>query len=192
VGIVYSLIRTPPEVIEQLRGRPRPTAAFVYQDPDAYDEAHNGLVARIASALRPRDRSPVPLRQDDDEAYLDKSWHLIHYLLTGKLDRVDGPLGLIGGDLHPLANVDFGMGKPNIVSTEAVVAFAEAAQALSDDAFLYRFIPAEMPTDQLYMGDAVVDDRDGMREYSLENFHILRDIAMEATRNGEAIITYYS
>ncbi|MBZ9648916.1 YfbM family protein [Sphingobium sp. 3R8] len=193
MGIAYSLIRAKPEVVDQLRGRPKAVAEFVYQDPDAYEPPKPGFFARLSRAGVVSDNAPVPDRGKDDEADLDKAWHLVHYLLTGKTGRVEGPLGLIADDLHPLADLDLGLGKPNVISVDATKAFAEAAQSISDEVFLARFIPEQMPTDELYMGDVVArGDHDDMKEYSLENFHFLRDFAVAAARNGEAIITYYT
>jgi len=192
MGIAYCLIRATPEVVEQLRGRPKAVGEFIYQDPDAYQEPRQGLFGRLFNP-RSESNAPVPDRHDGDEADLDKSWHIVHYLLTGETGRAVGPLGLIGDDLHPLADIDLGLGKPNVISVAAVKAFVEAAQAMSDDDFLGRFKPNEMPTDELYLGEVIArGDHDDMREYALENFHILRDFVAEAASNGEIVITYYT
>lgn len=193
MGIAYCLIRATPDVVEQLRGRPKAVAEFVYQDPDMYEEPKKGFFGRLFGSSSLRDDAPVPERRDGDETDLDKAWHLVHYLLTGATGRADGPLGLIGDDLHPLADIDLGLGKPNVISVQATKAFAEAAQLLSDENFLARFVPDEMPVDELYMGDVVArGDHDDMKEYSLENFHRLRTFVAEAAANGDVIITYYT
>jgi hypothetical protein len=192
MGIAYCLIRAAPDIIEQLHGRPKAAAEFIYQEPGLYEEPKPGLFDRLFKR-RQRSDIPVPDRHRGDETDLDKSWHIVHYLLTGETGRAVGPLSLIGDDLHPLADVDLGLGKPNVISCEATRAFAEAAGAMTDTEFLSRFRPAEMPTDDLYMGDVIArGDHDDMKEYALENFHNLRDFAAEAARNGEAIITYYT
>lgn len=50
-----------------------------------------------------------------------------------------------------------------------------------------------MPLDELYMGEVIArGDVDDIREYSLENFHILRDFVQQAANNREAMITYYT
>ena len=192
MGIAYCLIRVAPAVIYQLRGRPKAVAKFIYQDDYVYEEPNPGFFGRLFGAGREKD-GPIPARHTGDQTDLDKSWHIVHYLLSGSSGRGESPLGLIGDDLHPLADVDLGLGKPNVISPSEVQAFAEATAVMSDTDFLMRFKPDEMPVDELYMGDVIArGDHDDMMEYALENFHILRDFVAEAVANGEAIITYYT
>ena len=192
MGIAYCLIRTAPEVVDQLRGRPKAVAKFTYQDDYVYEAPNPGFLGRLLGSGRGKD-GPVPDRREGDETDLDKSWHLVHYLLSGSSGRGESPLGLIGDDSNPLADIDLGLGKPNVISPSEVQAFAQATAAMSDADFLTRFKPDEMPVEELYMGDVIArGDHDDMMEYSLEYFHILRDFAAKAAANGEAIITYYT
>jgi hypothetical protein len=193
MGIGYSLIRTSPENVEALRGHPEAVAEFVYQDPEAYIAPKPGFFSRLFGKSSDATKPSVPERTPGDETDLDKSWHIVHYLLSGDAGRGEGPLAIIGDDLHPLADIDLGLGKPNVVSPEAVRAFAAAAVGMSDADFLARYIPDEMPLDELYMGDVIArGDVDDIREYVVENFHDLRKFVQQAADNGEAIVTYYS
>jgi hypothetical protein len=124
---------------------------------------------------------------------LDKAWHIVHYLLCGDTGRGEGPLALIGDDLHPIADFDLGLGKPNEVTPDKVRAFAAAAADLTIEQFLVRYVPDEMPLNNLYMGSVIErGDVDDIREYAVENFLSLRKFAQDAASRGEAIITYYS
>lgn len=193
MGIAYVLIRATPETVEALRNRPKAVAEFVYQDSDAYEEPKPGTLSRLFGRGANPDELPVPERREDDETDLDKSWHIVHYLLTGATGPADGPLGLIGDDHHPLAELDLGLGRPNVISPQAVRAFSESASGMSDEAFLARFIPERMPTDELYLGEVIArGDVEEMKEYALENFHLLRDFTQRAAAEGDAIITYYT
>ncbi|MBL9069270.1 MAG: DUF1877 family protein [Sphingopyxis sp.] len=193
MGIGYSLIRTSLDNIEALRGRPEAVAEFVYQDPGAYVAPKPGFLSRLFDSPAKVAKVPVPERSDGDETGLDKSWHIVHYLLSGDSGRGAGPLAIIGDDLHPLADLDLGLGKPNVISAEAAKAFTVAAAAMSEVDFLVRYVPDEMPLDELYMGEVVArGDVDDIREYALENFHVLRNFVRQAAENNEAIITYYS
>jgi hypothetical protein len=193
MGIAYCLIRTSPENIELLRGRPKAVADFVYQDPDVYEAPKKSWVSKLFGGAAKSDERPVPERADGDETDLDKAWHVIHYLLCGDTGRGEGPLALIGDDQHPLADVDLGLGKPNVISATSVAAFAENAAGMTDDDFLARYIPNQMPLDELYMGEVIArGDVDDIREYSLENFQNLRNFVRQAADSGEAIITYYT
>lgn len=193
MGIAYCLIRTSVQNVEAIRGRPKAVAEFIYQDPDMYEEPKIGFFAGLFGRPRSAHEQPVPERTDGDETDLDKAWHVVHYLLSGTPGRGDGPLALIGDDLHPLADLDFGLGKPNVISAEMVRAFNEAASVMTDEEFLARYVPSEMPLEELYMGDVIArGDVNDIREYALENFQILKAFVQQATESGEAIITYYT
>lgn len=193
MGIGYSLIRTSWDNVETLRGHPEAVAAFVYQDPEAYIAPKPSFLSRLFGSSSNSTLPSVPDRMEGDETDLDKAWHIVHYLLNGDPGRGDGPLAIIGDDLHPLADIDLGLGRPNIISPDAVKAFAAAAGDMSEADFLERYVPDEMPLDELYMGDVVArGDVDDIREYALENFHVLRNFVQQAADNNEAIITFYS
>ncbi len=193
MGIAYCLVRTAPENIEILRNRPKAVAEFLYPEDDVYEEPKPGFFAGLFGSKPKIDTAPVPPRQDGDEADLDKAWHIIHYLLCGDTGRGDGPLALIGDDLHPLADLDLGLGRPNVISADRVRAFADAVSSMSEDQFLARYVPEQMPLDELYMGNVIErGDVDDIREYAVENFSGLRDFAKQAADSGEAIITYYT
>jgi hypothetical protein len=193
MGIAYCLIRTSPENIELLRSRPKALAEFICQVDDVYEEPNPGILARLFGRVPKVDTRPVPDRSNNDEADLDKAWHIIHYLLCGDTGRGDGPLAIIGDDLNPLAELDLGLGKPNLISSGRVRAFAEASSGISEADFFARFLPEEMPLDELYMGDVIArGDVDDIREYALENFEVLRSFVSQASEQGEAIITYYT
>ena len=193
MGIAYCLIKTSAENIETLRGRPKAVAAFIYQDPDLYQEPKQGFFSRLFGGAAKVDDGPIPSRSEGDETDLDKAWHIVHYLLCGDSGRGEGPLALIGDDLHPLAELDLGLGKPNVISPGMTKAFADAASGMSDEAFLIRYKPEEMPLTDLYMGN-VIDrgDVEDIREYALEKFHILRDFVQQAADRSEAVLTYYT
>lgn len=192
MGIAYCLVRTSPQNVEALRGRPKAVAEFIYEDPDMYEEPKQGFFSKLFGSPKV-DLRPIPERSDGDAADLDKAWHVIHYLLSGSSGRGEGPLSIIGDDLNPLANLDLGLGKPNVISADRVRAFAEVASTMSDEDFLVRYVPDEMPLDELYMGNVIArGDVDDIRDYALEYFHILRDFVQLAADRNEAIITYYT
>jgi Domain of unknown function (DUF1877) len=192
MGIAYCLIRTSTENVEALRGRPKAVAEFIYQDDEMYEEPKQGFFSKFFGSSKV-DLKPVPERSEDDETDLDKSWHIVHYLLSGSTERGEDALALIGDDLNPLADLDLGLGKPNVISAERVRAFALAASNMTDAEFLIRYVPEEMPLDELYMGEVIArGDVDDIREYALQNFHDLRNFVQQASDRNEAIITYYT
>jgi len=191
MGIAYSLVRVPPQAIEHLRGRPRAVAEFLYGDPDIYEPPKQSVMSRLFGSKPIPDTRPVPTRRDDDEDDLDKAWHIVHYLLTGSTNVIDSPLNLIANEGDRLADIDLGYGPPFVISPETVAAFSDAAHNVTDQSFLARLVPEQMPLEELYLGNSVREDPEEMGEYALEKFHILRGFADKARANGEAIITYY-
>jgi hypothetical protein len=191
MGIVYSLIRVRPETVEALRDNPKGVAEFVYGDASLYEAPSTGLLQRLFGKPEPESRS-VPVRRDDDEVDLDKSWHIVHYLLTGSDNATDSPLNIIADESDRLADIDVGLGPPFVIHPEAVSLFAAAVAEMPDEQFLSRLRPSEMPLDTLYLGDAVREDPGEMGEYAVENLHFLRDFAQKAADAGDAVITYYS
>ena len=191
MGIVYSLIRVRPETVAALRDNPRGVAEFVYGDPGLYEAPSRGLLQRLFGKPEPDPRL-VPARREEDEINLDKSWHIVHYLLTGSDNATDSPLNIIADESDRLADIDVGLGPPFVIHPDAVSSFAAAAAELSDEQFLSRLRPSEMPLDTLYLGEAVRENPGEMGEYAVENLHFLRDFAQKAADAGDAVITYYS
>jgi len=177
--------------VEALRDNPGGVAEFIYRDASLYEAPSPSLLQRLFGKSEPEPR-PIPGRRDDDEIDLDKSWHIVHYLLTGSDNATDSPLNIIADEGDRLAEIDLGLGPPFVVHPEAVSRFATAAGEMSDEQFLSRLRPSEMPLDTLYLGDSVRDDPDEMGEYAVENFHFLRAFAQAAADAGAAVITYYS
>ncbi|MEO5867538.1 MAG: DUF1877 family protein [Sphingomonas sp.] len=189
--MTYNLIRTSPAAVEQLRGRPAAVTAFIYKE--AYVAPKPGFFDRLLGTGSAAGGPTIPARGDNDEIDLDKSWHIIHYLLTGEISRAPEPLGLIGDDLHPLADIELGSGKPNVISADIVKAFTDAVADMSDEDFLSRFKPDDMPNDELYLGDLIErGDGDDIKGYTLDNFHRLRDFVAAAAKDGQSLITYFS
>lgn len=195
MGIAYGLVRVKPEIVEQMRGRPRAVAAYVFGDASLGEPPKPGFLARLFGKSPPREgEAPItlPERVDGDETDIDKAWQVIHYLLTGSSKPVSGPLGLILDESDTLADLDLGLGPPHIISPAAVKAFAAAVATLSDDQFFARFIPDEMPVSDLYLCDSLVgEDLEDAKDYLRAHFHELRDFAVKAADQGEAIVTFY-
>ena len=111
MGIVYSLIRVRPETVAALRDNPRGVAEFVYGDPGLYEAPSRGLLQRLFGKPEPDPRL-VPARREEDEINLDKSWHIVHYLLTGSDNATDSPLNIIADESDRLADIDVGLPPP--------------------------------------------------------------------------------
>ena len=111
-------------------------------DPELYDEAraeHGGSDQEL------------PLGKDEGkQLHLDKSWHGIHYLLTGTAWEGEPPLDLLlaGGEL--IGDVETGSGPARAVTSPRVAEAARALAALSDGSIRARFDPAAMMNAEIY------------------------------------------
>ena len=131
MGMVVSLSAVRDETIERLLADP----PLVWQvvapdDPEAYERARReadnrtkpGLFSRLFGA-RTQSNAPstppaaVELTDGEGElGDLDKSWHGIHYLFTGKADESGTPLEFLVAGGASVGDEDVGYGPPRAPS----------------------------------------------------------------------------
>src|SRR5207237_1681567 len=93
---------------------------------------------------------------DDPSARLfediDKSWHGIHYLLTGTAWEGEPPLNALvtGGEALPDPDERWGYGPPRCLRPSEVAAFERALTELTDETLSSRFDPADMMEKAIY------------------------------------------
>jgi hypothetical protein len=100
----------------------------------------------------------LEVEQDDDEAAdappvednemismdLDKSWHAIHFLLTGSCWEGNLPLGFILHGGKVLEGVDVGYGPPRMLSSIQVAQVNQALASVPPEELRRRFNPEAM------------------------------------------------
>jgi hypothetical protein len=127
------------------------------------------------------------LEADDDRLIdLDKSWHGIHYLLTGAAGPTSELLGcVIMGGME--IGEDLGMGPPRYLEASDVRKIASALTNMSDEILRARFDPQKMDVLDIY---PTIWARDGE-----EGFDYLRDFFcdlvrgyVEAADRGDAML----
>jgi Domain of unknown function (DUF1877) len=130
----------------------------------------------------------------DDEAPnsidVDKAWHGIHFMLTGKADGGDEPLALavLGGEE---VGGDVGYGPARFIEPEQVKAVAQALNALSVEAFAARFAPEPMQKAEVYPDIWVRDGQEAL-DYVLENYQLLVTLYTDAAQRGDGVIAWLS
>jgi hypothetical protein len=208
MGMVVSLSAVRDETIERLLADP----PLVWQviapdDPDAYDRARHeaddrarpGLFSRLFGARTQADAPSTPpaaLELTDGEGDLgdlDKSWHGIHYLLTGRADGSGTPLEFLvaGGTL--VGDEDVGYGTPRVFTSAETRAIAGALAAVTDDELRSRFAPDAMMRAEIYPEiwdrDPTDDDTLG---YLMEYVAILREALTTVTSRGHGLLVVLS
>jgi hypothetical protein len=128
---------------------------------------------------------------DDDEMPepeldLDKSWHGIHYLLTGTAWEIGDRAGaaILGGDA---IGEDGGYGPARLVDVESVRMIAAALDALDVESLRGRFDPDAMVAADIYpnIWDAGADELD---DYLVPHFAELRRFYRTAAAGGQAVL----
>ena len=160
MSMIGNYWRITPEELEKLRADPSQVPSFLYDSP------------------QPGDR------------YLDvdKSWHAIHFLLTGSVWEGDPPLGnaVLGG--IPLGEVDVGYGPARARAPHEVQEVAEALQAISVEALMSRYDAGALQVADIY--PQIWDEGETAWEYVGENYRALRDFFLMAGEAGDAMLVY--
>lgn len=125
-----------------------------------------------------------------DALDIDKSWHLIHFLLNGETWGGEGPLAdaVLGG--HELPDTDAGYGPFRYLEPEEVKSTAEALAAVSSAVLWSRFDAQRVQDAEIYPTPWGGDEGD--REYIEQNFEALKKYFSEAAGSGSALLLYLS
>jgi len=128
--------------------------------------------------------------EDDDaempepELDLDKSWHGIHYALTGTAWQVGTGAGaaILGGDS---VGDDNGYGPPRLISAEQVQSIAADLRRLDVESLRSRWDPAALADADIYPGfwaDITFDS------YVLPYLAALREFYLAAAAENQAVL----
>lgn len=129
---------------------------------------------------------------DDDEAEmpepeldLDKSWHGIHYLLTGTAWRIgEGADAAILGGAE--IGQDGGYGPARLLDQSTVRAVATALDALDVEVLRARFDPEAMAAAEIY--PAIWTNGVDELDYLMSHYTQLRRFYHAAAANGQAVL----
>jgi hypothetical protein len=138
----------------------------------------------------PQEIEDLLVPEDVDDPFagqtdLDKAWHGLHYLLTGRIApdgtaRGDAVLG--GVELGP----DLGYGRARLLEADRVQQIHAALGALRfDDLFQAANIDSPL-LEQVYGGQSLADEKDYLRHH----FAHLQDFYERAATAGGAILIY--
>ena len=121
---------------------------------------------------------------DEEGLRLEKSWHSLHYLLTGSAQEVDSPLGnaILGGkEIGP----DLGYGPARFLDAKQVQQVSSALNKLSSDDLARRFDLKAMMAAKVY---ACADEEElELAQHYFE--HVVKYYA-EAAKRGDAMLLY--
>jgi hypothetical protein len=199
MSMICNLRRASPADAERLLKSPRHIRGFLYGDEQAQavEQAFQkrGLLSRLLWRLFLHRRyAPAPpaipweARRRGDEIDIEKSWHGLHFLLTGKQEGGDAPACYLLHGGRRIGKVDVGYGPARALMPADARRFADFLQSLSADELRRRFDPDRMTELKLYPD--IWDEGDEAFDYLYENFVSLRDFMIAAREARDAVIIY--
>ncbi len=117
---------------------------------------------------------------------LDKSWHAMHYLLTGTAWDVSEGAGaaMLGGDE---IGEDNGYGPARLLTSDTVRVVAAALDAIDVDNLRKRFVPEALAAADIYSAIWTQTDVD-FGSYLAPYFVQLRSFYGRASASGQAVL----
>jgi hypothetical protein len=160
-------------IVACLAGIDRATIERLKEDPDL-----------VESYLYPDDGESEPPNCID----LDKSWHCIHFMLTGQAEDAEPPLGwAVVGDEE--VGEDTGNGPARVLSPEQVSKVSSAL--IDEEAFRRRFDPTSLAQANIYLHEMCVRDGDDALDYIVDNYRGLVDFYRNAAARGDGAILWF-
>ena len=169
-------------------------------DPEIYEEARAskmpGFLQRFfgGKSENESEGQEVTLPQVNGEGAeidLDKSWHGIHYLLTGTAWEGEPPMNFIVSGGIEIGDVDTGYGPARAIDSVSVAAITEALSGVDTELLRTRFRPDEMQKLDIYPS---IWDRDPNQDdtlgYCLEFYEELKRFLKTASENNLGVVLY--
>lgn len=118
--------------------------------------------------------------------HLDKSWHLLHFLLSGEAGPGGGPLGFLLGGGETLEGVDVGFAPARVFDATEVAEIAEAVAAIDTGALLARWDTEAIRAAEIYAVDP--DATQVEQQYAAGHYEQLRAFMGGLAAAGLAMI----
>jgi hypothetical protein len=191
MGMIYVLRRVTDEQLAVLRRHPQRLERFLFDEPVEAAVEKTGLMEKLVNSFGFRRTEKLGgAREAGDEVDLDKSWHLMHFLLTGSADPTDDEESFLIGDWPAIGDVEIGWGQAWAIDSAGMRRIDETLKRINEAELFARFDTREMAAQDVYLGDTFEGDEEGGCEYVLEYLLILRNFVSEAARRGCGAIGY--
>ncbi len=192
--MICNLARITDELRRQVHADPRLVTQLLYPDVRADAVAKPSLLSRLlgrAHAANERVLAEISPIAERDQTDIDKSWHAIHFLLTGSDWDGDFPNGFLVSCGDPVGDVDVGYGPARSFSSGQVAKIADFLTAQSDADLRKRLDYAQMRELEIY--PSIWDDEEAMVdewEYILDGLQTTRDFLSEAKDRSLSLLVF--
>jgi hypothetical protein len=122
---------------------------------------------------------------------LEKSWHGLHFLLTGSAWEGDGPLAFLLGENEVIPDSDTGYGPVRVLDADRVQQVHAALTELSDTELWSRFDADRMSEESIYPQIWDESESDLKQEY-LMYFRELKALVAKAAAQGDSLAVILS
>jgi hypothetical protein len=167
VGIIATYLRITSDELVRLQQSPTTISAFLYEDLDG------DCTSRVLS---------------DRCLDIDKTWHIIHFLLTGTLEVGSWPLSgaVLGGT--PLSPSEIGYGSVRYLIPHEVSEVAAALAMIASDDLARRFDLETLQGLDIYpgVGTSTAEELDCILPY----YSDLVDFFQQAAEAGDAVLLF--
>lgn len=145
-----------------------------------------GIIQRLDANPELLDEFLSDQLESEHSMDVDKSWHCIHFMLTGDAEGGKAPLAwaIMGGED---CGEDAGYGPARILQPGQVKDVAAALSAIDRAEFISRYDPVAMKSADIYLSDMCVRDGDEALEYIVEHYLRLVQFYQSAAERGDGV-----
>ena len=119
---------------------------------------------------------------------LGKTWHAIHFALTGSRLGGDAPLNFLASEGTPVGDVDVGFGPARVLTSGQVKELASALAPLDDQTFGGRLDASALDAESIYPG---AWRRNGLGVDDVAaNYGALRSLVLRLAEAGQGLLLY--
>ncbi len=198
MGMTYVLKQASDATIQTLLANPVLITDFLFGDDLEQPESlaprkPPGFFARLFGARDPSAElattaSLDKFETDLEELDLDKSWHGIHFLLTGSEWESEPPEGflLVGGNF--VGSIDVGYSPARAYTAGETAQINACLTSLAAETICQRFDPQRMMELEIYP-TTWMRDRDCELGYLIDYFESLKDFVAKTTDHGYGMVS---
>lgn len=192
--MILNLSRIPEDVRVALHENPESISKMLYPEFDAEPIKKSGLFSRLFG----KKPESLPLNQESlhtisesDSIDIDKTWHALHFLLTGSDWEGDFPRGFLVSCGEAVGDVDVGYGPARSFAPTQVNEIATYLSELDRTELRHRLDPEKMQNLKIYPSvwkDCKnIDEEWSYLQWGLDE---VTKFAVESSKENSALLIY--